>query len=246
MTNKPIIGISGSIIVDSGAPFPGYHRSYVNDDYIDSVIQAGGIPFIIPFNTDEEVIKDEIAQLDGIILSGGHDVDPLNYDEEPRQKLTTTFPERDTFDFLLIKYAEEKNIPVLGICRGFQILNVYHGGTILQDLSYADHELLRHSQPADPTTRTHSLEVKEDTLFGQLFDDSRIKANSFHHQVIDKVADGFEVGLTAPDGVIEGFQNMKSSNFEFGVQFHPEMLHRFDKNAQVIFETLINKAKRVD
>ena len=103
MTKKPIIGISGSIIVDSGTPFPGYHRSYVNDDYIDSVIQAGGIPFIIPFNTDKEVIKDEITHLDGIILSGGHDVDPLNYHQEPRQKLGTTFPERDVFDFSLIK-----------------------------------------------------------------------------------------------------------------------------------------------
>ena len=246
MTKKPIIGISGSIIVDSGAPFPGYHRSYVNDDYIDSVIQAGGIPFIIPFNTDKEVIKEEIAHLDGIILSGGHDVDPLNYHQEPRQKLGTTFPERDVFDFSLIKYAEEKKIPVLGICRGFQVLNAYHGGTILQDLSYADHELLRHAQPADPTTRTHSLNVNENTLFAQLFNDSQIRVNSFHHQVIDQVADDFEVGLVALDGVVEGFQNMKSPNFEFGVQFHPEMLHRFDPNAQIIFKTLIDHAKRVD
>lgn len=243
MKNKPIIGISGSIIIDSGVPFPGYHRSYVNDDYIDSVIQAGGIPFIIPFNTDKKVIADQIDQVDGLILSGGHDVDPLNYNEEPRQKLTATFPERDTFDFTLIKFAEEKQIPILGICRGAQILNVYHGGTIVQDLSYADHELLRHAQPASPTTTTHSVSVKENTIFSKLFNEHRFTVNSFHHQVLGKLADNFEVGLVAPDGVIEGFQNTTYSNLEFAVQFHPEMLHRISPIAQTIFKTIVNQAK---
>lgn len=243
MSKQPIVGISGSIIIDTDSSFPGYQRSYVNDDYVDSVIQAGGVPFIIPFNTNKDVIKKEIAQLDALILSGGHDVDPANYNEEPRQKLTTTFPKRDTFDFLLIKYAEEQNIPILGICRGFQILNVYHGGTIIQDLSYAEHELLRHSQPAGPTVQTHSLNVQPNTLFEKIFNKKQIRVNSFHHQVLNQVAQHFEVGLIAPDGVVEGYQNLQYSNLEFGVQFHPEMLHRIDHNAQTIFQLLINKAK---
>lgn len=244
MIKKPIIGISGSIIIDSGGSFAGYHRSYVNDDYIDSVIQAGGVPFIIPFNTNEEVIKEEISQLDGLILSGGHDVDPINYGEEPRQKLTTTFPERDTFDSLLIKYAEQNNLPILGICRGIQILNVYHGGTLTQDLSYADHELLGHSQPSGPTVHSHSLNVHKGTFFEGLFNhENQIFVNSFHHQVINKVADDFEVGLVAPDGVVEGIKNLNYKGLEFAVQFHPEMLHRIDPHAKIIFKFLIDTAK---
>lgn len=243
MERKPIIGISGSVIVDSGAPFPGYHRSYVNDDYIDSVVQAGGIPFIIPFNTDEKVIADQINQIDGLILSGGHDVDPLNYHQEPRQKLTETFPQRDFFDLKLIEFAEKRNLPILGICRGAQILNVYHGGTILQDLSYADHELIQHTQPGNPTNQTHTVKVQPDSLFAHLFDNMTITVNSFHHQVIDQLADEFKVGLVASDGVIEGFQNQKYSNLEFAVQFHPEMLHRINENAKNIFDLIIQKAK---
>lgn len=243
MKKKPIIGISGSIIIESDGVFAGYHRSYVNDDYVDSVIQAGGIPFIIPFNSDEDVIQEEVNQLDGLILSGGHDVDPLNYDEEPRQKLTTIFPERDTFDSLLIKYAEQKGLPILGICRGIQILNVYHGGTLTQDLSYANHELLGHSQASGPTIHTHSLNVQQNTFFDKLFNhEHKIYVNSFHHQVINKVANDFEIGLVAPDGVVEGIRNTNYDGLEFAVQFHPEMLHRIDPHAKDIFKFLINTA----
>ena len=112
---------------------------------------------------------------------------------------------------------KKKNIPVLGICRGISSPERISWRNDPSRFSYADHELLRHAQPTDPTTRTHSLNVNENTLFAHLFNDSQIRVNSFHHQVIDQVADDFEVGLVAPDGVVEGFQNMKSRtlNSEF-------------------------------
>ena len=131
---KPIIGISGSVIIDDSGIFPGYRRSYVNEDYVDSVIQNGGIPYIIPFNENEEVIKEQLLNVQGLILSGGHDVDPHNYKEEPEQKLGDIWPERDQFDMLLLKLAEENGVPVLGICRGAQIINVYHGGTLIPNI----------------------------------------------------------------------------------------------------------------
>ncbi len=106
--DKPIIGISGSEIIDEGGMFPGYRRSYVNEDYVDSVVKNGGIPFIIPFTENDEVIKEQLDHVQGLILSGGHDVDPHLYNEEPLQKLGTTWPERDHFDMLLLKLAEEK------------------------------------------------------------------------------------------------------------------------------------------
>ena len=120
---KPLIGVSGSVIIDDGGIFPGYHRSYVNEDYIDSVVKNGGVPFIIPFTEDDDVIKQQLDNVQGLILSGGHDVDPHLYGEEPEQKLGKTWPARDRFDMRLLKLAEEKGIPVLGICRGAQIIN---------------------------------------------------------------------------------------------------------------------------
>ena len=128
--NKPIIGISGSVIIDNGGIFPGYRRSYVNEDYVDSVVQNGGVPYIIPFTEDDEVIREQLNYVQGLILSGGHDVDPRFYREEPLQKIGATWPERDHFDMRLLKLAEENGIPVLGICRGAQIINVAHGGKI--------------------------------------------------------------------------------------------------------------------
>ena len=105
--NKPIIGISGSVIIDNGGIFPGYHRSYVNEDYVDSVVQNGGVPYIIPFTEDDEVIREQLNHVQGLILSGGHDVDPHGYGEEPLQKIGATWPERDHFDMRLLNWPKK-------------------------------------------------------------------------------------------------------------------------------------------
>lgn len=105
---KPIVGISGSIIIDSAGNFPGYRRSYVNEDYVKSVIKNGGVPYIIPMNNDVEVIMEQIDNVDALILSGGHDVTPSYYKQEPYRGLGGVLPERDDFDFKLVEFAEEK------------------------------------------------------------------------------------------------------------------------------------------
>ena len=127
---KPVIGISGSLIIDSSGSFAGYKRSYVNNDYILSVIKNGGIPFIIPFNENEEVVKAQIEMVDGLLLSGGQDVAPKNYGEEPTPKLGDIFPERDDFEYGLLKAALEAKKPILGICRGSQIIHKYFNGSL--------------------------------------------------------------------------------------------------------------------
>ena len=184
MNKQPIVGISGSWIIDQDGMFPGYHRSYVNDDYIDAVIQAGGIPFIIPFNQNKDVIKSQIEQIDALILSGGHDVTPRFYNEEPSQKLGEIWPERDEFDFYLIKSAEKKEIPILGICRGAQILTVYHGGSLYQDLAEYSKEALKHDQHQTPTMHSHSVKIEDNSIFQSIFDTDNMLVNSFHHQLI--------------------------------------------------------------
>lgn len=240
---KPLIGVSGSVIIDDGGIFPGYHRSYVNEDYIDSVVKNGGVPFIIPFTEDDDVIKQQLDNVQGLILSGGHDVDPHLYDEEPEQKLGKTWPARDRFDMRLLKLAEEKGIPVLGICRGAQIINVYHGGTLYQDLSYRPEHTLKHMQGHDPSLATHGMQVEEDSKLASILGKTNFMVNSFHHQLINRVAPDLRGVAVAPDGVVEGIEN--SAGTVVGVQWHPEMMHnnpeyKFINN---LFKWVIDNAK---
>ena len=239
---KPIIGISGSIIIDDSGIFFFFRRSYVNDDYIDSVIQNGGIPYIIPFNEDEEVVKEQLLNVQGLILSGGHDVDPHNYGEEPEQKLGDIWPERDKFDMRLLKLAEENGIPVLGICRGAQIINVYHGGTLYQDLSYRKEKTLKHSQGQTPTLLTHTVKTIAGTKIAELLGKKEMQTNSFHHQLIKDVADDFKVSARCVDGVVEAIENEDAS--VIAVQWHPEMLHRVVHYQNNLFKYIIDNAKK--
>lgn len=239
---KPIIGISGSVIIDDGGMFPGYRRSYVNEDYVDSIVQNGGIPYIIPFNEDEEVVKEQLLNVQGLVLSGGHDVDPHNYGEELEQKIGDVWPERDVFDMRLLKLAEENNIPVLGICRGMQIINVAHGGSLYQDLSYRKEKTLKHSQNQTPTLVTHTVKADPSSKLVDILGKDEFLTNSFHHQIVKKVAPDFTVTAKCVDGVVEAIENKDAS--VIGVQWHPEMLHRVVPFQNNLFKYIISHAKK--
>jgi len=169
MSKKPIIGISSSVIVDDSGNFAGYKRAYVNKDYVDAVVRAGGVPLIIPFTTDKEVIISQVQVIDALILSGGHDVSPYNYGQEPNPKLGETFPERDTYDMLLLEESKKRNLPILGICRGSQIINVAAGGTLYQDLSLIPGNVLKHNQVSKPTLKTHKIQIEENSVISSIF-----------------------------------------------------------------------------
>lgn len=239
----PIIGISGSILIDQGGIFPGYRRAYVNDDYVQAVIQAGGTPVILPVIGDLDLIREVVATLDGLILSGGHDVTTQLYGEEPRQKLGDTYPERDLFDMKLIEFAMARNIPILGICRGFQILNVYHGGSLYQDLSYADKELLKHVQGTRPELETHEVDLVEDSILFNLLNEKKVRVNSFHHQVVKSLGNSLVKTAVASDGVIEAFEH-QSYPWLVGVQFHPEMMHRGHLLSKEIFKSFVTHSHK--
>ena len=239
-----IVGISGSIIKEQNQDaFLGYERSYVNNDYISSVIRNNAIPMIIPFNTHDEVIKEQIESVDALILSGGHDVNPLNYNNQPKEKLGETFDERDKFDLKLVEYALEKNIPILGICRGLQILNVYFGGSLHQDLSYDNKIYIKHNQQYNPKSASHTVELSKGTKLYDMFNKDIINVNSFHHQTIDRLAYGLIASALSFDGVIEAIEH-KDFNFVVGVQWHPEMLHEVDESMNLIFKSLIESIEK--
>ena len=242
MSKRAIIGISSSIIVDNIVSFAGYKRAYVNKDYVDAVIRAGGVPLIIPFSTDKEVIISQAQLIDGLILSGGHDISPYNYGQEPSQKIGETFPERDTYEIILLEESKKRNIPILGICRGFQLINVAAGGTLYQDLSLIPGNILKHNQVSNPTLKTHKVEIKENSFISSIFGKETM-VNSFHHQVINKVANDFIVVAKASDGVVEAIEH-KTYKFLVAVQWHPEMLAVNCEKARELFSKFVEEAKK--
>ena len=173
---KPIIGISGSELTKNVGPFVGYRRSYVNKDYSEAVIKNGGVPMII----------------DALILSGGQDIDSESYGEEPQPEQGTVWQARDQFDMQLLKLAEKRGISVLGICRGAQLINVFHGGSLYQDLKYYPVPTLKHWQGDTPWWQaTHQVKLVKDTHLAAIFDQvPRLRVNSYHHQLIKKVGKG--------------------------------------------------------
>lgn len=239
---KKIIGISGSILIDEKGMFPGYKRAYVNDDYIQSVILAGGIPLIMPVNTNPEIIKAQLENVDGLILSGGHDVNPLLFGEEPHPLLGITMNERDIFESILIKNAFEMEKPILGICRGCQILNVVCGGTLYQDCSLAENSYIKHCQGHTPSQHSHTINIeKESEIYSILGEKTFV--NSFHHMSIKDVANEFKVVATAKDGIIEAIEKREGS-FALGTQWHPEMMVSSNDDMLKIFKLFISKCKK--
>lgn len=243
MNKKPIIGISGSILLTEGGLFAGYRRSYVNQDYVESVINAGGIPYIIPFNTDTSVTMEQIKNVDGLILSGGHDVYPLIYGEEPKQALGETFPERDYFDITLLKGAMELNKPILGICRGHQIINCGNGGSLHQDLSYNKDLYIKHSQATKWNIPTHTITVEKGSFLEDIYGNEGV-VNSFHHQIVNNVAPGFKVIATSKDGGVEAIEKIDENHFIVGIQWHPEMMTVSDEFSQKLFKKFISVVEK--
>lgn len=240
--NKPIIGISTSVLVDEGGGFPGYERIYVNKDYVSSVISAGAVPLMIPMDATEENLRQTLELVDGMIFSGGHDIAPIRYGEEPHQKLQEICPERDAFDFLLYRLAKEHSLPILGICRGFQLMNVSEGGKLYQDLSLKNTESLKHSQGHGPSIPTHTVKVEPGSKFYKILGKEEIRVNSFHHQAVKSTSENVAISGKALDNVVEAIE-LKNYPFGLGVQFHPEMLQAKEEDMKKIFSALVSAAK---
>lgn len=236
---KPRIGISGNHIIDDHGAFAGYHRSYVNDDYVQSVIRAGGIPFIIPFNDDKEITDSQLDAVDGLILSGGHDVCPLFFGEEPLQGIGDVWPERDQFDFTLLDAAAKRGLPIMAICRGHQIVNVHRKGTLYQDLKYDANCTIKHSQNQRPELPTHTVEIEPDSDLAKVLGVTSWVTNSHHHQTIKDVGQNLRVVGRAKDGTVEA---MEATDYPYlkTYQFHPEMMSATNENAHKLFEDFIH------
>ena len=196
------------------------------ETYIQSVIQVGGAPVVIPATTDLRVLTAVVQDLDGILMSGGGDINPLFVGEEPLPALQDVDTLRDRYDLLLIRLASNRQIPLMGICRGHQMLNAAFGGTLYQDIySQADTDVIKHSQKMAREEASHTVHLEDGCV---------IAVNSFHHQAVKDVAPEFVQTAVAPDGINEGMRHPEKS--VFSVQWHPEaMAIHGDEEAQALF-----------
>ncbi|KGX92962.1 glutamine amidotransferase [Pontibacillus halophilus JSM 076056 = DSM 19796] len=233
-----LIGVSGSIIIDQDGRFPGYKRAYVNDDYIQSVLRAGGIPFILPVLESEEAVRKQAEAMDGLILSGGQDVNPLLYGEDPKPKQGVPFPERDRSEALLVEEMLRQGKPIFAICRGLQLLNVAQGGSLHQDLSYVSEDVVKHDQYGKPSMETHRIFTEPDSYMEHTFG-SETLTNSFHHQAIKSVAPGYRATAFASDGTIEAIELVNGNPFVIGVQWHAEMMSLNHERMQRLFNDFV-------
>lgn len=216
---KPIIGVTSSETFNGSKEY-----CQVHIDNITAISKAGGIPMILPNVEDLSELKRLASQLDGLYLTGGEDVDPQLYNEEPIPELGIINPRRDLFEIKITQIMLEQQKPVLGVCRGCQVLNVALGGSLYQDIySQIDGKLLKHRQSAPDGHMTHFVHVEKDSLLYRLIGLEQFKVNSRHHQAVSSVASKLKVSAVASDGIVEAIES-DASNFILGVQWHPENL----------------------
>lgn len=211
--HQPIIGITTNYS-DGGAA--------LSEKYYSQVVKAGGTPYLIPPVDDQDVIINTLEHLDGLILTGGGDFNPLWCGEEPSTKLHSINAKRDLPELLITRLAFNRQIPMLGICRGIQTLAIALDGEVEQDI-YENGAKIKHSQEAERSEPTHSVKLATGSILHALYRSDSIAVNTFHHQAVRKARPRFRVTAVAPDNVIEA---MESSEFKpiMGVQWHPECL----------------------
>jgi putative glutamine amidotransferase len=225
--NKAIVGITGYHV--SGEEgfggkmrgFAGQGFSVVGHDYINAVQKVGGVPLGLPVCQPEDC-ADLVASVDALVITGGEDVNPRLYGAHPDLRCSALSPERDTFELALIQAALAQNKPILCICRGLQILNVYFGGTLYRDISDHAASVLAHQFDKVPRWyAAHAVDLKA-PLLRKLYGKDEVEVNSYHHQAVESVGQGLQVAAVAKDGIVEALVHSDFPDL-LAVQWHPEM-----------------------
>ena len=236
--HRPMIGLTGNC-ADIDITIRNYYHK--------QIVAAGGVPVIIPPVADKDVIINTLERLDAIILTGGADYNPLWAGEEPSAKLHHINAQRDLPELLITRLAYNRNIPMLGICRGIQTLAMALDGKVIQDISEAIPNTIKHSQDADTCEPTHSVSVAEGSMLHDVYGKDKLYVNSFHHQAVGDCGPKFIVTAKANDGVVEAIESSEYRKI-MGVQWHPECM---GDDGQPLFKWLVdaaaehNKAKAI-
>jgi putative glutamine amidotransferase len=210
-------------------------------DYCRSIVLAGGAPVLIPLELGEPAWRAIYERLDGILFPGGVDVAPLFYGQDPHPQLGRVDDALDEAELLLARWALVEHIPVLGICRGIQLLNVAAGGSLIQDIPAQFSGALRHA--SSETVYAHQVHIEPETRLADALGTRECRTNSRHHQAIQDVAPGFKITAYAPDGIVEGIE-MPGVSFIVGVQWHPENLAPTDPQQLGLFRSFVQAAEK--
>jgi putative glutamine amidotransferase len=221
---------------------PGKDNQYLSRNYADSIAASGGTPVLIPLLKDPGVLKAIVRLLDGILLTGSNaDVEPSLYGSEREPACGPAQPLRDQTDFFLLEAASAHRIPVLAICFGIQSLNVFMGGTLIQDIPTRLGLAVRHSEPR--ARFAHPVEFAPGSVLNALAGSTGARVNSTHHQCVDRVGGGLQVVAAAQDGVIEAVVGTAPEQWILGVQWHPEKSFAHDELSRRIFGTFIDHCR---
>lgn len=231
---RPLIGIT----LDYGDK---PNRYMLPCDYASSIERAGGIPICIPYKTDLSLIPEILDRLDGVLFSGGEDLDPMLYGEQRHPRAEPIDPLRQHFELALLAEVERRKMPALGVCLGSQLMNVHRGGSLIQFLPDHDrNEPIEHRKVIDGDRRLHPVTIVADSILGRAIGKVEILANTRHKQAINKVGKNLKVTAHAPDGVVEAIED-PSMPLYLAVQWHPENLSNAPEHLAP-FKLLVEKA----
>jgi putative glutamine amidotransferase len=235
----PLIGVSTSITVGAHP-----ERAYVNSTYLHAVQQAGGVPVALPPQLSPASLEQLTAELGGLLLTGGGDIDPALFDEAPHPTLSDVAPSRDTLETAALQVALERGLPVLAVCRGVQVLNVALGGSLYQDVGTDPGTQIPHSQTESRDQPTHKVKVAPGSRLAAILGTDELEVNSMHHQAIKRLGRGLTAVAWAPDQIVEGAELGDPARFVLGVQWHPEELVGHSEPARRLFAALVGAARK--
>ncbi|HEX8338408.1 MAG TPA: gamma-glutamyl-gamma-aminobutyrate hydrolase family protein [Pyrinomonadaceae bacterium] len=235
-TGRPFIGITMRHELET-------ERFYLARYYGEALAAAGCVPVHIPLIPDPEMIKECVGRLDGVLLPGSaSDVDPLRYGREPHVKLGPVHPLKDETDLLVLQEVEERRLPLLAICFGMQVWNVYRGGSLIQDIPSEVPKAHKHEQGAPRDRHSHRVTIRPESLLSGLAGEEGALVNSHHHQALEQIGEGLQASAWSSDGLVEAVEDTREGRWALGVQWHPEIGWERDRLSVNIFQSFLRAA----
>jgi putative glutamine amidotransferase len=239
MDRRPKIAITTRLEIGTG-------RFYLDRRYSEAIEASGGIPVMISLIPNKDYICEVMESVDGLLLPGSNtDIDPKYFGEEPHPSLGTVIPEKEETDLLALRFADERNLPIFAICFGMQALNVFRGGSIIQDISSSFPMSVKHDQGVPYDRSSHSIAVKGGRLLTDIASvsgtEGGIRVNSSHHQAVNTVGRDLIAVAWASDGIVEAIEDVRDERWVLGVQWHPEMTFKNDPLSSELFKVFVEQ-----
>ena len=234
---RPLVGITMRHELES-------ERFYLARFYSEAVEAAGGAPLHIPLIPEASYLEEVVGRLDALLLPGSaSDVDPALYGREPHARLGAVHPLKDSTDMRVLEFAEARRLPLLSICFGMQVWNVFRGGTLIQDIESQVQGALKHEQGAPRDRHSHGVKVKPESLVARMNGGESLRVNSHHHQALETIGRNLQATAWSADGLVEAVEDTLEGRWAVGVQWHPEIGWQEDDFSRALFESFVNAAR---